>query len=130
MSEIKKPEILSQRKRHLCNEFYKRLKSRLCIRSDLDKEFRINERISRDTITEVGHRFPVITPGKGYKIADDSPEDTLEEIHKIRDYESREREFNKSKAVLLADVERKMKKAGIVTLAEFERFLKDKAGGE
>jgi len=128
--EIKKPEILSQRKRHLCNEFYKRLKSELCIRSDLDKEFRINERISRDIITEVGHKFPVITPSKGYKIADDSAEDTLEEIHKIRDFESREREFNKSKAVLLADVERKMKKAGIVTLAEYERFLKDKAGGE
>ena len=123
MSEIKKPEIMSQRKKHLCNEFYRQLKSGICLKDNLNKEYRLDERISRDIITAVAKKFPVITPGKGYKIADSSTEDTLEVIHKIRDFDSRIAEFNERKAPLWEHLERKMKELSVVTLADLERKL-------
>jgi len=132
MSEIKKPEIMSQRRRYLCNSFYRELKQ-LSFKENLMKDYRVNERIARDVITEVANIFPVITPGKGYKIADDSAEDTLEEIHKWRDLDSRQREFEKRKKPLRNDIDRKMKERGIITLSEFERVLekeKQARGGD
>ena len=122
--EIKKPEIKSERERYLCNQIYYRLKERVWTKEELCKEFHLNERVARDIISKIAKKFPVITPGKGYKIAQNSPEDALEKIHKIRDFDSRVNDFGERKKPLWESLNKDMEERGIVSLSEFERVLK------
>lgn len=71
MSECKKPEYTQEMKNKL-NQMYKLLKNRFHTKQELIQIFGLGERQIRMLISEISHRFPVISisgDNKGYKIA-------------------------------------------------------------
>lgn len=121
--ENKKPTIISDRKKLIGNKVYFMLKERTHTKQELQNEFRLNERVVRDIISEIAKRRPIITPDKGYKVPALTPDDGLEVIHEINDLDSRIRELGERKKPLWDYIESYMQKVGAETLDEFKRKL-------
>ena len=116
--------LAAERDKALGNAIYAELRKGLCEKDELVEEFRLNERIVRDIISEIAKRRAIITPDKGYKAPQFTPEDGLEVIHELRDLESRAAKILERRQPLWDYIADYQKKLGVKTLSDFELALK------
>jgi hypothetical protein len=121
--ENKKPSIISDIKKLIGNKVYFMLRERTHTKQEIQDEFKLNERVVRDIISEIAKLRPIITPDKGYKVPLLNPSDGLEVIHELNDLDSRIRELGERKKPLWQYIESYMQKVGATTLDEFKRKL-------
>ena len=100
--ECKKPEF-TQEMRNKLNTMYKLLKTRFHTKKELIQIFNLGERQIRMIISEISHRFPVISTSgtnAGYKIA--TTKEDLEAVnHTWAELSSRQNEIEKRMSPLM-----------------------------